>query len=255
MHWTVYDALAHPGEPVDILCRCESRLARSLRLFRSGKEATLRVGEHELPVRSGKRGFARAVTPPFERPGVHPARIGSSPSGEGRVWIVPRDRPVFLTDLDRTVSLPTAWGFWLRSLSRIRPFPKAGETLERISRDHFLIYLTARTDLLLGKSRRWFKKYNFPEGPVLCRYDFRRDPGEEAFKTRVVGELKARWPDIRMAVGDKASDIRAYRTHDVPAVRFGRPDPDAPAPEVRVCRSWKEVEESLLPAGNEPAGS
>lgn len=220
MLWTVYDALARPGEPVEILARCETRIGGLVRVFRRGR-TELHVGARRIPLNAGARGFATARLEPAAKEGVIPLRADASPAGQAGLWITRPERPILITDLDRTLSDATAWGFWLRPIDRVQPFPGARETLLAAAREHLIVYLTARTDLLLAKTRRWFRHHDFPTGPVLCRFDFRRDADEETFKTRVVREIRKRWPRIRLAVGDKASDIRAYRAAGVPAIRFG----------------------------------
>lgn len=239
--WTVYDALALPNEPVELLARHETRALGALRIFRAGARVAIEGAGRFIEAETGPKGYA-AVTVESLTPGMHAVRVDPTEAGSATVWIRPADSALVVTDLDRTVSEPTAFGFWLRRLGSIRPFAGAREALARAAERSLVVYLTARSDLLLGKTRAWLRMHGFPPGPVFCRH--RRTPGSTSaeFKRETVALLKQRWPQILLGIGDKDLDARAYVANGVPAVLF-RPDarPPAPSASVLVCRSWEEI--------------
>jgi hypothetical protein len=239
--WTLYDVLATPGEAVEALARRESRLLGAIRIFRAGEQARFHAGERSFDARTGPGGYASVAMPSLP-PGRHPIRVEDTEAGAGAIWIVPPDRPLIVTDLDRTVSQPTAIGFWLRGLESIRPFDGAREALSRAAERSLVVYLTARSDLLMGKTRAWLRLGGFPPGPVFCRH--RRAPGPTSgeFKRETVARLKLRWPRIELGIGDKELDVRAYVSNGVPAAHF-QPSGSAAAgrPGVSVCSSWEEI--------------
>lgn len=239
--WTLYDAIALPGEPVQVLARCETRVLGALRIFHAGAPAAIQGAERFAETKTGAGGYASAALESLGA-GVHPVRVAPTDAGSAAVWVLPADRTLIVTDLDRTVSKPTAFGFWLRGLGSIRPFPGAREALARAAERSLVVYLTARSDSLLGKTRAWLRLHGFPSGPVFCRHP--RAPGSTSseFKRQSVAQLKVRWPRIQLGIGDKALDARAYASNGVPAILF-RPDGRPPeVPEgITVCRSWEEI--------------
>ncbi|HLG43030.1 MAG TPA: hypothetical protein VI643_06670 [Planctomycetota bacterium] len=243
--WTVFDSVALPGEPVAVLARFERRLFGVLRWFSAGVDARFEVEGRRIETRTEGGGYAQAFLPSLPTKGMRAVSLEPTSAGQGAAWVEPADRPLLITDLDQTISQPSAFSFWWRPLNSIEPFPGALETLRKAAETRLIVYLTARIDLVLGKTRAWLKQRGFPDGPVFCRH--RRSPGatSEAFKRETVALLKNRWPRISFGIGDKELDVRAYTANQVPAIRFA-PSPASAPPSidgVRTCASWAEIDE------------
>jgi hypothetical protein len=239
--WTSYDAITTPGESTELWVRHEVRVLGTMRFPVRGSRIKLTFsGETHLGT-TQKGGFAPIRINAPREPGSWTVKVGEGDSASGLLFAISPEHSILVTDLDRTVSDATAWGFWLKSLGSIRPYAQAREVLQEVSKTHLIVYLTARSDLLLGKTRVWLRRNEFPPGPVFCRH--RQSPGKDAesFKTETLKDLKYRFPRIRFGIGDKEMDVRSYRANDIPAIHFRSGDPPPSADEVKGCGSWSEI--------------
>jgi hypothetical protein len=102
-----------------------------------------------------------------------------------------------------------------------------------------IIYLTARRDLLLDKTRAWLDANLFPPGPVIGRRFSWTPPSAEDFKRAALARLRERFPELSVGIGDAASDAAAYLAAGMTAVLY-RPRGRIPQGAHR-CRSWREI--------------
>jgi len=242
--WTVFDSMALPDEPAALTARFERRLFGVIRWFRAGVDARFEVDGRSTDARTEAGGYAEAVVSSLSAKGRHDVSLERTSAGQGGVWVEPADRQLLITDLDQTVSQPSAFSFWWRPLDSIEPFPGALETLRKAAETRLIVYLTARIDLVLGKTRAWLQGRGFPQGPILCRHRRSLGATSAAFKRETVALLRRRWPRISFGIGDRELDVRAYAENQVPAIRFA-PSPPSPPPPldgVRTCSSWTEID-------------
>lgn len=185
-----------------------------------------RVGE----AASGPDGIARLE---IQAPGTYEA--GGS---RGRAFRFKKNDPILACDLDRTVSDGSPLEFWLRPLESLQPFPGAVAALNRLAERYRILYLTARRDFVLQKSRDWLDLHAFPPGPVLCREWSLTPISPEAFKRAALSALAPRF-SLAAGIGDRAHDARAYLAHGMKAVLF-RCSELAPAGAL-ACDSWDQA--------------
>ena len=82
-----------------------------------------------------------------------------------------------------------------------------------------IVYITSRGDQLAGVTRQWLAAHGFPLGPVRLSHSAITAPGSAtiAYKSRVLAELPFA---IAAAIGNRASDIEAYRAAGLPPGRI-----------------------------------
>jgi phosphatidate phosphatase PAH1 len=101
--------------------------------------------------------------------------------------------------------------------------PGASELLSTLSRRGFdVLYLTARPEWLLPRTREWLALRGFPPGVVHTTTGPTGFVGDaaEAFKTDVLRQLRATLGTApSVAFGNMPSDVRAYRTAGIDARR------------------------------------
>ena len=84
---------------------------------------------------------------------------------------------------------------------------------------HPVVYLSARGDQLTGMTRTWLRAHGFPAGPIRHARKLVTSPGPKtvAFK---VDALRALGIPIHAAIGNRGTDLEAYRAAGVPADRI-----------------------------------
>ena len=82
-----------------------------------------------------------------------------------------------------------------------------------------IIYVTARGDQLTAITREWLAAHGFPRGPVRLAKSMVTLPGQRtiALKTTTLADLRV---PIAAGVGNRASDVAAYRNAGLPADRI-----------------------------------
>lgn len=173
--------------------------------------------------------------------------VWEAPPAEALVFAIPRETPIFITDIDHTIADVSPLGFILRPNPSIRPVPGAPEALREIALRFQVVYLTARDHVFAVKTRDWLQQRGFPEGPLYLRKDTRFwDTSPREHKIARLGELRARFPNLRWGVGDVLGDIEAYAAHGIEGILFWPRGGPAPPPASRVARSWAEIAALVL---------
>lgn len=143
----------------------------------------------------------------------------------------------------------------------------SADVMRKIATRYSIIYLTHRPDELSRKSKYFLESHGFPQGVlVTC-------PWNEAFqlsgpsKNACLGRIKGPFPNLRVGIGDKPSDIKAYLDHEMEAYMIphltdtpkamrekAKIVRDLPVNEhVQVVQNWKEIEEGIFNGKRFPA--
>ncbi|MFA6134847.1 MAG: hypothetical protein WC869_12595 [Phycisphaerae bacterium] len=117
--------------------------------------------------------------------------------------------PIVIIDLDHTIVAGGAWD----AMKDYPPpaMPGAREVTRRITKDYVIVYLTYRPDVLTDKSRRWLDCQGFPSGPLVAStmHALLENDSEE-FKSQALANIRKDFPNLRIGIGDRASDAQAY---------------------------------------------
>ena len=209
-------------------------------------------------------------TPPEEGDYAFTARITEVANGANEdildidptpILVVARtaEAKFLVVDLDHTVVKD---GFQKVLTSNPKPMSDAKDVLERMQDelDYNVIYLTHRPALMTRKSKEWIVDQGLPTGPLLAS-KISDITDNEGYKATQIATLKERFPDIRIGVGDKVGDAKAYLSNDLaafllPYVKDGADSKDLyelaneidnlPEGELYVVEDWREIEVAIF---------
>jgi len=145
------------------------------------------------------------------------ARIERQDVLDGYLREAPR-RPLLVVDLDDTVvrgGFPRSLRLYLRLFySGVSPIEGAPEALKKLKEQWDLVFVTARDDCLDGPTMAWLEKQGFPRAPVVFSQSILWNGRSRAdFKTRAIADLIRSGLSPGWGVGDKATDMTAYRAN------------------------------------------
>jgi phosphatidate phosphatase APP1 len=245
------DALARPGEEITLCARLEREgvkgihpdiagapLVYVLEGRRIGRAVTDDDGTAELRWRApaGGRADLRVEVRTEEGSGY-----AAAPS---TLLVAVRDgaRPILITDIDHTIADIASLKFPFEEPEDIPERPGAARVLRSLAERYDIVYLTARDDAYVERTRRWLAIRGFPAGPVFHRDLTLTRLSAGDFKTGFLRGLKKAWPGCRVGVGDRTEDVEAYRGAGLEAILIG--DDDLPE-GARRAASWADIEEFL----------
>ncbi len=139
------------------------------------------------------------------------------------------DRPGLVLDLDGTIldrNLGESLRLYLLPSPRTgRIFSKARDVLRRLSHKAELVGVTARCFLASGNTGRWLRAQGLPDFPVLhAPFFLVREKARLRFKRRCLQRLKKAGFRLVLGVGDRGSDLEAYRAEGLfPVLVVPRP--------------------------------
>jgi hypothetical protein len=260
---TTYDALALPGETVDLRAGLQAgdfladQPGHVVRFHRDG--ALYKAAE------TGGNGVAVVSFAPAE-PGlvpfvVEPAAAGfpdePPPPAELLVGCFRAEAPLVIVDLDKTL---VASGFSAVLVGDPQPMADSAAVMKRIAEDRPPVYLTHRPDYFGPKSKAWLWDHGYPKGPVLLSDVGGFLKGSRAFKSEVLRRLRERFTGIALGIGDKVSDVLAYHENGIRAIHVFHPEDLATSEAARamaetvaelpegidVVTTWREVEAAVF---------
>ncbi len=267
--FTVGDVLTTPGEEVHLRSRLQGGK------FLSDQPGHLvsfyRDGKLFDSVRTDDEGVATVeFTPP--EPGdyrfevkVSADKLEDTPPATRTLLVACRsaDAPIAVVDLDKTV---VASGFHMVLLGEPSAMPGSQAVLDRLAENYTIVYLTHRPEQLGPKSKAWLVRKRFPPGPVLLAGISQFIKGSGAYKTDAISELRNRFSDIQIGIGDKISDAAAYYDNGLETFLIIKvPDDDdaddyseladklATLPDgVQVVTGWDQIDEVLFAGASHP---
>jgi hypothetical protein len=247
---TGFDAAAKPGEEIALKAKVKAPGVLFLLNFPWRKvefyDGDRLLGSATTNVTDG----IATVKCAFTEEGYH--RITASFAGDharGKagafMWVLvaPQDKPFLVVDIDNTICKSNILADLFVSISHRRPLPGAAETLQRLSNEYGIIYLTARDEALITSTRKWLDKNGFPHGLILARDLNLANLSSSRFKTAVLKDLGSRFTNVCAGVGDRKGDGRAFLRNGLAAILFHENEKDMKG--VWFIKDWKEVAEVL----------
>jgi len=272
-----HDVLVHPGEEVTL----RASLRGGFRLEGvEGVRIQFHLDERRIDqMTTGPNGNVRTRWTAPEEPGDYAVRVrvkpDDQPEDEGdhtaptRLLVAVRrpDVPLAVVDLDKTL---VASGFHRVLLGAgAEPMPGSRVVLARLARTHTIVYLTHRPDFLGPTSKGWLDARGYPLGPVLTSTLGGLIDGSGAYKARRLADLARDFTNLKVGIGDKRSDARAYAEGGLTSililhVDWSEDDPEdyetiaaelAGLPEsIHVVTNWSDVADVLFEGASRPAG-
>ncbi len=155
-----------------------------------------------------------------------------------RVFLRDQKRPSLVIDLDGTICASSELEVGMKEASEIEAIEGAAAALQELSKSFYLIYLTARDDALINKTREWLDLRGFPHAPLLVRDIKLWNLSAEKYKTNRLLELKKEF-HLFAGVGDRKEDALAYMAAGMQAYLIGKP---TEIPQgARKLVSWSEI--------------
>lgn len=258
-----FDAISLPGERVQLQARLQAgdllqpQQGYVVRFYRDGK--VFKIAETD------KHGMATVSFTPTEA-GIYRFTADMSPNGfpdkppaaQGLLVACRNaEEPSLVVDLDKTL---VASGFETVLIGDPEPMAGSAGVMQRLAETHSIIYLTHRPDYFGPKSKAWLQKNGYPAGPVLLSNIGGFFSGSGTFKTSAIKELRRRFTNIEIGIGDKISDAQSYHDNymqsflimDLPAsssalqMREMAKALEILPDEVQVVSSWAQIEAAIF---------
>ncbi len=244
-----FDALTQENKPVDLRCKVERR--NLLRSDVHQANVTVSVdGTLIAKVTTDGKGIASASYTPkkigtytvlFECP---EGEDYSKASASALLFCRTKTKPAIVIDIDHTIADITLEKFLITKTKDIKPLPEASTVLAELAKTHDLIFLTARDEHLLHRTKEWLALHHFPDAPVFFR-DMGKDPlSERKFKTDKIAQIKATWDNIDYGIGDKLSDAQAYLANGLKAIILS--SKDAFPQQAQIVQRWQQIKALLM---------
>ena len=189
----------------------------------------LPVGDFVVGLRLGKGSWVRAA----------PSSLTLS--------VRSREIPIVVTDIDQTIS-DASYGRVMIEQDPRRIPPMAGSIgvlREMVGAGRIqLLYLTARDDLFMNRTKAWLRYWKYPMAPAYF-WDFGREATDHGrFKRDLLRRIGRDFPNLVMGVGDQIHDVEAYSSAGMRPYLIGHPDGAVPA-ETRLVSGWNEIRADL----------
>lgn len=148
-----------------------------------------------------------------------------SPDGDDfrfLAYVAPVGTPVIVSDVDGT--LTQSEGAFPKSIilgGEVGVQRDAAWSFRQAAEKGYqLVYVTARGDRFTDSTRRWLAEHGFPRGPIRLGRGMFVKPGDDTveYKWDVIVRLRHGF-DVAAAIGNRATDVKAYRMAGMPARR------------------------------------
>ncbi|NIA21858.1 MAG: hypothetical protein GWP05_07830 [Anaerolineaceae bacterium] len=265
----VADALIQPGQTARIVIKLGRGFGRAtVKSYPAVKVSITDAGGNEVFSERTDQGGRMTFERKFRKAGNYFFRARVEKKIDDKtvtpvlfcVYVRPKESALVICDLDRTL---VQSGFERVLAGLARPFDHAGDVLWRLvkERQMTVIYLTQRPDFFDASSRMWLRRNEFPPGPLFTSDLKGLIGGSGSFKAGQIARLKQKFPNLRLAIGDKYSDIAAYAENKVPSILIPHikwskdkrkywqkllRNMKGIRGDVPVCRNWFEIEEAIF---------
>ena len=137
-------------------------------------------------------------------------------------YVAPVGAPVVVSDIDGTLTRSEgAFGKSVILGGEVRAQPDAAASLRTAAAAGYqLVYVTGRGERFTDATRRWLVEQGFPRGPLRLGKPLLVLPGAATveYKWDALIELRKRFR-VAAGLGNRASDVQAYRMAGLPARR------------------------------------
>ncbi|HUW83161.1 MAG TPA: hypothetical protein VMZ31_10230 [Phycisphaerae bacterium] len=244
---SVSDAIVSPGEPVRLTAFVYRDTIRGVGRDIEGVQVRFRVDGS--PARSARTDDDGWTSVQWALPSGGASRFeatalvdGRTTQAGGAIYTWDKERIILAVDVDGTLAQTDYDDLILgRRDAGSQPLPDAQQTLDQLSADFHILYLTARPQYYVEKTRRWLKDCGFPTGPVFTAPRLRDTIRHTRFKRRMLATLRKDWPNLLIGIGNKAADAEAYGASGMLSLIVRRvPDKDL-GPHAIMLADWPAV--------------
>ncbi len=120
-----------------------------------------------------------------------------------------------ICDIDNTITHFSFFSFLFKD--PLREVDGAKEVLAEISEKYYIVYLTHRDKRFTAVTKSWLSDHDFPLGPVFF-WSIGEDPfTSKKYKINTLEKIREKSQlDFMIGIGDKQSDIEAYKKAKIP---------------------------------------
>lgn len=133
----------------------------------------------------------------------------------GWIFVWDPNRTAVAIDLDETICvskyLNLIWGDGMES----QPLPGAAEAIQTLAKDYHIVYWSARPHYMVERTRNWLAKNDFPPGPIVFTEDNWGCFKQADVKKQLLTELRKKWPNVRIGIGDKYVDVDCCKSNEM----------------------------------------
>ncbi len=200
-----------------------------------GQAATNKYGQAFLKIRS----VARPGTTIETRTSLK----GQTLSDRAPIFNWDANRTIIAVDIDETISKTHYSDLFFAMIDNYSdPVDNAAAVLNRLSKDYHIYYYSARPRFLHEKTHEWLRRHGFPPGPYADALKFEACLQQERYKREILTDLRSRYPNILIGIGDKDADDGAHRDNRMLSLILGRPPLFGYSNASIVCRDWPTIE-------------
>lgn len=250
-----YDTLCYPGEKTALTAKLETDDTFGVREDIRGETVIFMLENRQIGTAiTDSEGCARISFDAPAKTGDYAVTANLTADSKykktrgGEILLAIRDQgqQFIISDIDHTLCDASMMEFLLYKNANVKPLKNSVEAMNLLSGRYTIIYLTHRDDRFLLHTKEWLKMKGFPAGVSYYSDLPHSSLNAEEFKTPVVRELKARWPNIVYGFGDKKTDMEAYSKNGIECFILSAPDTSAEMPaSVHYVKDWQEIGNQL----------
>ncbi len=251
---TAYDQITLPNEEATLQVKVRSKglFGKNLKnkkvsFFDStekkiGEGITQKNGTLSIRYTPTQQGFLKVEAR------LHSEKYSATPSTH-LLRVAKPDTKFLVVDIDNTISDISPILMLVNENINIPPVKGAPETLQQLSKEHTIIYMTGRDDVLSPKTKAWLKRNGFPEGPVFF-WDFMRTPlSKKKYKSELIELIGRKFQLIQIGIGNSVGDAAAYIANGLQAIILLSPEEKNRANRLprgaKKVNSWQEIQQLL----------
>jgi phosphatidate phosphatase APP1 len=170
---------------------------------------------------------------------------GRALQAQAEVLNRPPGRTILVCDVDGTISQTDFTALVSSVLNekdiKARAVPDAAETLQHLSREYNIVYLTVRPVYLHYQSHKWLSDHGFPSAPVICAPDLQISRKVLEYKRTIIAKLKELYPDALIGIGNEETDAEAYASGGMMAIMIDDGNHRQFRSDALLLRTWSRV--------------
>ena len=228
---TPEDLVAPPGKALKLKVWVRRDVFPLVDPPRRGVEVRLKRGDKSWSAKTSAAGLAEFDVEALEE-GLHTFTVECEGTAD-ELLVAVTTKPVIIVDIDKTIARCSQFTFLFKETRHVKVMKGSPEMLALLAHRFQIAFLTARDRILRERTREWLAMNGFPKAPLLVR---RRRYWQQKAREHKIERLAELAPvALAAGVGDTTSDIEAYQSRGMKAIRFGRD-----------VKSWEEVAAQLM---------
>lgn len=239
----------------DVIVAPDRKATLAVSLFRDfGASFHANVNAAEVRFLVDRREVGRAVTDRDGRAAVRTTLAGRADSYEVQarvgnhslrasapIYHWTRDKTVIAVDIDETISATKYSDLFVAEIDGSKPIHGSANALWALSKKYQILYFSARPVFLQDKTRRWLKDNYFPPAPSAFAMSFEACLRQAHYKRLMLEDLRSRWPNLLVGIGDKKVDDEAYGPYGMLTLIVNRAPIGSYTQRCIMCRDWQEI--------------